>query len=123
MKINELLKSKGAELSERVSVYVPSTTNTSHADSEAAAKMAGYTAEQLSKFFGGATATTTDAVGYWLSDSAGLVAENVKIIYANATAEQLDEHAAEVLALAEYIKKEMSQEAVSIEISGKLYII
>lgn len=121
MKINELLKTKAAELSERVAVYVPGTVDTDKASTEAAAKMAGYTAEQLTKFFGGAT--STDAAGYWMSDGAGLVVEDVKIIYSNATAEQLDEHAEKLIELAETIKKEMNQEAVSLEISGKLYII
>lgn len=121
MKINELLKEKAQELPERVAVYVPGTVDTNKADPEAAAKMAGYTAEQLTKFFGGAT--STDAAGYWMSDGAGLVVEDVKIIYSNATAEQIDENAENLLDLAELIKKEMSQDAVSLEISGKLYII
>lgn len=121
MKINELLKTKSIERAERVAIYVPSTTDVNKAAAEEAAKMAGYTAEQLSKLFGGATAT--NAAGYWLSDNAGLVAEDVKIIYANVTEKELDEHAEEVLELAEFIKKEMKQEGILIEISGKSYII
>ena len=45
------------------------------------------------------------------------------IVYAACTADQIREHLPDVLQLAQQIKAEMQQEAVSAEINGTLYII
>lgn len=58
-----------------------------------------------------------------MSDTAGLVRETVIIVYANCTAEQLRYRLPDVLTLAQQIKQDMAQEAVSVEINGTLYII
>lgn len=58
-----------------------------------------------------------------MSDNAGLVREAVTIVYAACTAAQLRERLPDVLTLAQQIKAEMQQEAVSAEINGTLYII
>ena len=71
--------------------------------------------------FGGATAT--EARGYWCSQSVGLVAEGVTIVYSAATPEAVQEHAAEVVQLCQQIKKDMQQEGVSLDVDGTLYII
>lgn len=71
--------------------------------------------------FGGATAQESN--GFWMSNTAGLVRETVTIVYANCTADQLRERLPDVLTLAQQIKREMAQEAVSAEINGTLYII
>ena len=72
-------------------------------------------------WFGGATAQ--ESTGFWMSDTAGLVRESVTIVFAACTAAQLREHLPDVLTLAQQIKAEMQQEAVSAEINGTLYII
>ena len=64
-------------------------------------------AAKLSEMFGGATAT--EARGYWCSQSAGLVAEGVTIVYSAATPEAVQAHAAEVVQLCQQIKQDMQQ--------------
>ena len=78
-------------------------------------------ARKFCGWFGGATAQ--QSAGYWLSESAGLIREAVTIVYAACTAAQLREHLPDVLTLAQQIKAEMQQEALSCEIGSTLYII
>ena len=102
----EIMKQAGAlALPQRVALYV----------------QVECVARDFCGWFGGATAQ--QSTGYWLSESAGLVREAVTIVYAACTAEQLREHLPDVLQLAQQIKAEMQQEAVSAEINGTLYII
>lgn len=110
-----------APMAARVAVYVPGTVGVDSADNDAAARMVEHVAGRLSELFGGATAT--DAAGFWMSDAVGLVSEFVRIVYSNTTPEALDAAAPEILAIAEHVKSEMRQEAVSVEINGALYII
>ena len=122
MTINERLISSGAAaLPARVAVYVPGTVNVDGDGAAAAEMWTRRTAEDFSRLFGGAT--VTDAAGYWVSDSAGLVREAVRIVYASAPAAVLDEHAAEVLEIVQRIKAGMGQEAVSVEVNGALYLV
>lgn len=106
-------------LPQRVALYVPSTTDTDKPTDNAA--QVERVAREFCEMFGGATAQ--QSTGYWLSDTAGLVREAVTIVYAACTAAQLREHLPDVLQLAQQIKAEMQQEAVSAEINGTLYII
>lgn len=106
-------------LPQRVALYVPSTTDTDKPTDNAA--QVERVAREFCAWFGGATAQ--QSAGYWMSDTAGLVREAVTIVYAACTADQLREHLADVLTLAQQIKAEMQQEAVSVEINGTLYII
>lgn len=106
-------------LPQRVALYVPSTTDTDKPTDNAA--QVERVARDFCGWFGGATAQ--QSTGYWLSESAGLVREAVTIVYAACTAAQLREHLPDVLQLAQQIKAEMQQEAVSAEINGTLYII
>ena len=116
----EIMKQAGAlALPQRVALYVPSTTDTDKPTDHAA--QVERVASRFCEMFGGATAQ--QSAGYWLSESAGLVREAVTIVYAACTAEQLREHLPDVLQLAQQIKAEMQQEAVSAEINGTLYII
>ena len=52
-----------------------------------------------------------------------MVREAVTIVYAACTADQLRERLPDVLNLAQQIKAEMQQEALSCEIGATLYII
>ena len=52
-----------------------------------------------------------------------MVREATTIVYAACTADQLREHLPDVLTLAQQIKQDMAQEAVSVELNGTLYII
>ena len=106
-------------LPQRVALYVPSTTDTDKPTDNAA--QVERVAREFCEMFGGATAQ--QSTGYWLSDAAGLVREAVTIVYAACTADQIREHLPDVLQLAQQIKQEMQQEAVSVELNGALYII
>lgn len=106
-------------LPERVALYVPSTQDVAHATDNAA--QVERVARDFCGWFGGATAQ--QSAGYWMSDAAGLVREAVTIVYAACTAAQLREHLPDVLQLAQQIKQDMAQEAVSVELNGALYII
>lgn len=116
----EIMQQAGAlELTQRVALYVPSTTDTDKPTDNAA--QVERVAREFCGWFGGATAQPS--AGYWLSDTAGLVREAVTIVYAACTADQLREHLPDVLQLAQQIKQDMAQEAVSVELNGALYII
>lgn len=116
----EILQQAGAvELPQRVALYVPSTTDTDKPTDNAA--QVERVAREFCGWFGGATAQPS--TGYWISDNAGLVREAVTIVYAACTADQLRDRLPDVLTLAQQIKQDMSQEAVSVELNGALYII
>lgn len=106
-------------LPQRVALYVPGTQGPDTATDNAA--QVERVAAEFSRMFGGATAQ--ESTGFWMSDTAGLVRETVIIVYANCTAEQLRYRLPDVLTLAQQIKQDMAQEAVSVEINGTLYII
>lgn len=116
----EIMKQAGAlELPQRVALYVPGTTDTDKPTDNAA--QIERVARALCGWFGGATAQPS--AGYWISDTAGLVHEAVTIVYAACTADQLRERLPDVLTLAQQIKQDMAQEAVTITIDQKMYII
>lgn len=66
----------------------------------------------LSDCFGGAT--STEALGYWVSDTAGLVKENTTMVFA---------YAGKVIDFCESLKIEMSQDAVALELNGEMFFI
>lgn len=103
----------------KFAVYVPSTTDVNNNCDNA--EMVKYVLAELSKLFGGATASKS--VGAWMSDSCGLVLEDVTIVYAFCTSEQAGEHFADVYAICEKIKREMSQEAVTLEYNGQVKFV
>ena len=103
----------------KVSIYVPSTVNVNESvDNTAQVKN---TITELAKMFGGATASK--AVGGWVCASGETVLEEVTIVYSFCTSEQLQAHFADVYAIAENIKNEMSQEAVTLEINGQVKFV
>lgn len=106
-------------LPQRVALYVPGTQGPATATDNAA--QVERVARAFCGWFGGATAQ--QSAGYWISDNAGLVREAVTIVFAACTAAQLREHLPDVLNLAQQIKQDMAQEAVSVELNGALYII
>lgn len=116
----EIMQQAGAvELPQRVALYVPGTQGPATATDNAA--QVERVARAFCGWFGGATAQ--QSAGYWLSDTAGLVHEAVTIVFAACTADQLRERLPDVLMLAQQIKQDMAQEAVSVELNGALYII
>lgn len=119
-KINNIISNAAQiTLPQRVALYVPGTQGPDTATDNAA--QVERVAAEFSRMFGGATAQ--ESTGFWMSDTAGLVRESVTIVYAACTAEQLEKHLPDVLTLAQQIKQDMAQEAVTITIDQKMYII
>lgn len=107
------------KLSAKVAIYVPGTNGVDTA--EDTSFMVDRVASALSSMFGGASASAVS--GYWLSDSVGLVKENTTVVYAFAAPAALADHLGDVVQLAQDIKRELKQEAVSLELGGSLYLI
>lgn len=103
----------------KFAVYVPSTTDVNNSCDNT--EMVKYVLAELSKLFGGATASKS--VGAWMSDANGLVLEDVTIVYAFCTSEQAGGHFADVYAICDKIKREMSQEAVTLEYNGQVKFV
>lgn len=100
-------------------IYVPSTVSVDRpVDSSAAVSGC---LSFLSGLFGGATAL--QASGAWVSDSAGLVLENVTICYAFCGLRAFLRGRRAVLAYAKDLRDKMSQDCVSVEIDGRLYFV
>ena len=119
-KINNIISNAAQiTLPQRVALYVPGTQGPATATDNTA--QVERVAAEFSRMFGGATAQ--ESTGFWMSDTAGLVREAVTIVYAACTAEQLRDRLPDILTLAQQIKREMAQEAVSAEINGALYTI
>lgn len=99
----------------RVAIYVPSTTEAVNSTDNTV--MVKRVLTELSELFGGATAT--DAVGGWVSPTHGLITEKVTIVYSFCDKKDLMNRFASVMGLCEMVKKEMSQEAITLEINGQ----
>lgn len=106
-------------LSHKFSIYVPSTMDTNkETDNQ---KQVKETLSFLSSLFGGAT--NTDGFGAWISEAAGLVTEKVSICYAYCSLIDKYKHIKKVKEFARNLKNEMGQEAVALEIDGKLLFV
>jgi len=102
-----------------VKIYVPSTTDTDRAaDTSAYVESA---ARLLSSLFGGCTATT--GRGCWVSESGALVQEDVTIVYAFGTRRAVRKARRACVNFCETMRDELRQEAVSLEINGRLRFI
>ncbi len=107
------------KLSSKITVYVPATNNINeHVDNS---EQVNRTATLLSSLFGGAT--STPALGYWVSPAAGLVAEKTTVVFAYASDSDLQKYIGEVVDLCEDLKQQMSQDAIALEINGEMYFI
>lgn len=119
MTINNAKLQRCFKLSSKITVYVPATAAVDQAVDNTEQVKA--TAALLSRLFGGAT--STPALGYWLSPAAGLVAENTTVVFAYASDADLQEHIGEVVEHCERLKADMGQEAVALELNGEMYFI
>lgn len=107
------------KLSSKITVYVPSTCDINQqADTK---KYIDACAVLLSESFGGAT--SCEALGYWVSPSAGLVKEKSTMIFAYCSDEDLKNHIEKVIDFCEAMKKELNQDAIALEINGEMYFI
>lgn len=109
------------DLNCKFAIYVPTTVEVDRVDVEVAERVKKYVMERMATWFGGST--STPAVGAWVSESGKIVHENVNIVYAYCTSAQAITEFESVIALCEYVKKEMSQEAVTLEYNGQVKFI
>jgi hypothetical protein len=98
-------------------VFIPSTINVNESCDNT--EFVNIVAAKLSSLNGGAT-IYNGIEGCWNSDNAGLVKESVTVIYSAASDFS---NAGEILNLCRWLKSEMSQEAISLKIDGKLFLI
>lgn len=107
------------KLNHNIKLYIPSTINADTAiNSE---KYINDTLSLFSGLFGGAT--SYEAKGAWLSNVKGLIVEKIVIVESYATSQQIDLNIEKVLQHALKIKKELNQEAVSLEYDNELYLV
>lgn len=106
-------------LDHNIKVYIPSTVEVNNETDNSEQVTAALAL--FSGLFGGAT--SCDAIGAWQSKAAGLVTEKVKIVEAYADKKSLEGGLSEVIKFAETLKKDMKQEAISLEYDNKLYFI
>jgi len=106
------------KLSCRINAYIPSTIHNIPIDNN---EYILRIAELFSKLFGGAT--STDALGFWMSEAVGMIKEKTTIVFAYCTTEQLNKSLDEVITALEDLKIELKQEAIALEINGKMYFI
>lgn len=106
-------------LNHKVTVYVPSTQGVyAEADNS---QWVNATAELLSNCFGGAT--STQALGYWVSEEAGLVKEHPVLVFAYAKEDDFIKKLDLVIDFCYKMKDELEQEAISLEVDNQLYLI
>ena len=107
------------KLSSIVKIYVPSTINVNNPVDNSI--WIQKTMNLLSKEFGGSTAS--DALGAWVDSTGSLVKEKVTIVLSFCNKEDLSKSIDKIYDFCLEMKKELSQEAVSLEINGELYLV
>lgn len=107
------------KLSSRITIYVPATINASEQTDNSA--QVDKTASFLAGCFGGAT--SSPAIGYWLSPVHGLIRENTTIVFAYADQSALEQNVNALVEYCEQLKESMQQESIALEINGEMYFI
>jgi CRP-like cAMP-binding protein len=105
--------------SNQISVYLMPTV-----DGDNVIEPDTYVNKTLSVFstrFGEASSSQAHAV--WESEEAGLVSETVHIVRSYATQVDLDKYLPDVMEHMEWLKQELKQEAIAVEINQKLVLI
>ena len=72
-------------------------------------------------YFGGST--STPALGYWLSNTAGLIKERTTLVFAYCSDNDLQKQIERIVTHCETLKSELEQEAIALEINGEMYFI
>lgn len=107
------------KLTSKLTLYIPATNNINEPIDNR--EFVDRAATLLSNCFGGAT--STPALGYWVSSSAGLTVENTTIVFAYASESDLLQYMDEVVSFCEDLKNELSQDAIALELNGEMYFI
>ena len=97
----------------KVAVYIPSTININkHFDNKEYLQLV---LKVMAECFGGATQQRV--LGAWLSQHDGIVQEGVNIVYSYCTISQYEQYIDKIKNLCEFLKNELQQEAISLEIT------
>lgn len=107
------------KLSSKVSILVPATINIDEEIDNT--PFVEKTAALLAECFGGST--SSQALGYWKTAAGELVKEKTTIVYAYCKESDLQNNIEKIIDHAEQLKKDMSQEAIALEINGEMYFI
>jgi len=107
------------KLSSRITLYVPATININEEIDNT--KYVDSAAKLFSECFGGST--STPALGYWMSNTQGLVKEKTTIVFAYCSDSDLQKNIDKIVEHCEYLKSEMKQDAIALEINGEMYFI
>ena len=107
------------KLSSKVTIYIPSTKNIN--EQVDTTQQINQCATLLSNCFGGAT--STPALGYWTSPTAGLVKENTTMIFAYAGEKDLQDNIEKVVDYCVKLKAELTQDSIALEINGEMYFV
>ena len=107
------------KLSSKITVYIPSTTDINKEIDNT--EYVNQCASLLSECFGGAT--STPALGYWMSNTVGLVKESTTMVFAYASDTDLQDNIEKVIDFCENLKAELKQDAIALEINGEMYFI
>ncbi len=102
-----------------IKVYVPSTTNVNEKIDNT--KYLNETLHTLSNLFGGCT--MYESTGVWESMKRELVKENVNVCQSFTNKKTLKKNLQYVVNHCEYLKKDMKQEGISLEIGNKFYVL
>ena len=100
-------------------VYVPSTVNVNESTDNT--EHVNKVMRDMAAMFGGATSTA--AVGCWIAENGAQVIEHITKVYSFCTSDQAAANIEKVIGLCEWLKKEMNQEAISLEYNGQLKFI
>lgn len=106
-------------LKSKITVYIPATVNINETIDNT--EFVNKAATLLSECFGGAT--STEALGYLVSDTAGLVKENTTMVFAYAGEDDLKKNLDNVIDFCQDLKTEMKQDAVALELNGEMFFI
>ncbi len=107
------------DMENKVSIYVPSTVNVNQRINNKKQVMA--IIKQMSLLFGGAT--SYKCTGGWVADNSDIVTEQINIVYSFCDKKSLKDNLSKVINICQQIKKDMKQEAVTLEVNGKATFI
>ena len=107
------------KLDKNIKIYLPSTTDVDKKIDTS--KQIDNTLTLLSNKFGGST--STKGTGTWVSETSGLVKEDVTICESYCTGSDLKNSLTDVINYCKELKKELNQEAISLEFNSELYFI
>lgn len=109
-------------LNHKIAIYIPSTYNINENIPESVHQAwVDKAATLLSESFGGATATK--CMGYWVSDTKGLVKEQPTMVFAYCEESALQLYIDKIVDFAKSMNTELKQDAIGIELDNKMGFI